>query len=102
MSCNCNDSIYRGDDSNAFGQQLLVLEANIPEGWEISRVEIKIGDLPVIIVNNPEFPLPIDLTADQTILLKDTNKIYVACYDQYGRKKTCKGFLPLNTTPKKV
>jgi hypothetical protein len=102
LSCNCG-KFYRGDDYSAFGQQFLTVQAaNIPEGFEVSKVEIKIGNLPVITRENPEFPLSINLTAEQSILLKDTNKIFMACYDQYGRKKTCEGCLEFNTKPKVV
>ena len=101
MGCNAN-ALYRGDDSGAFGQQLLKVEVNNPHELIISRLDIKIGDTIVIPVNNPTFPLFINLTAQQTAILKDSNKITFACYDQFGLKKTCKGYVSLKTLPRQV
>ena len=102
MSCNCNTGLYRGDDFASFGSTFLTINVAIPEDFTISKADIKIGNLPVITVTDPTFPLSVNLTSEQTILLKDTNKIYMACYDQYGRKKTCEGCLVFNTKPKVV
>lgn len=86
-------SIYKGDNTGAFSEgSFLKINVNgIPEGFEVSKAEIKIGILPVIEVENPVFPLGINLTSEQTSVLMNKNNIYVALYDSEGRKKTCKG-----------
>lgn len=86
-----NTYIYKGDDTGAFGATFLTVNANIPTGYNVSKAEIKIGILDPIIINNPDFPLSINLTSEQTALLMDKNSIYMAVYDDNNLKKTCKG-----------
>lgn len=92
MNCN-NTYIYKGDDTGAFGATFLTVNASIPTGYNVSKAEIKIGILDPIVIENPEFPLSINLTSEQTALLMDKNSIYMAVYDDNNLKKTCKGVI---------
>ena len=91
MSCNNVKSIFKGDDTNSFGQQFLVINATIPEGYTVSKAEFKCGSLPVMTFDNPTFPLSIELTATQTKLLTYQNQCYLKVYDQNGLGQTCTG-----------
>ena len=89
MTCN-NTYIYKGDDTGAFGATFLIINASIPTGYNVSKAEVKIGILDPIVIENPEFPLSINLTSEQTSLLMNRNDIYMAVYDDQGRKATCR------------
>ena len=91
MTCDDKNTIFQGDDTSAFGQNFLKINATIPEGWQISKVELRIGNLPLFVFENPVFPLFVNLDSDQTRMLEKTNEVYMAVYDVNGKKITCKG-----------
>lgn len=82
---------YKGDDFDAFDQEWAIVEFDCPEDWVVSRAEIKIGNLPVLIFPEPIFPFNLTLSRVQSIALKDTNKVTMAVYDTKGRKQTVEG-----------
>ena len=82
---------YKGDDYDAFDQEWAEVEFDCPEDWVVSRAEIRIGNLPVLIFPEPIFPFPLSLSSAQTSALKDTNKVTMAVYDVKGRKQTVEG-----------
>ena len=85
-------AIFKGDSTGSFGNTFLTIRAKgIPDGYVISKAKVKIGDLPVMTFENPEFPLKVNLSETQTRQLKAQNDCYLAIYDGDGRKKTCKG-----------
>ena len=95
-----NNPIFRGDSTAAFGQDWLEIHAEFPDDtWaeRITRAEFKVGPLPVMIFDNPVFPLTVNLTSEQSILLKDVNDCYLAVYDENGYKQTCEGQLTFPT-----
>ena len=85
--------IYKGDDTSAFGGNFCIIDATIPEGHLVSKAKVKIGNLPDITIETPEFPLRINLTSAQTRQLDTQNTCYMAIWDEQGRKKTCEGVL---------
>lgn len=82
--------IYTGDDSNAFGQDFLKIEIENLTMYEISKAIFRCGEI-IKEIENPEFPLKIDLTSKESELLKSMNTCYLAVFDEYGRKQTCEG-----------
>lgn len=82
---------FKGDDFDSFNQEWAEVVVDIPADWIVSKVELKIGNLPVMTFTDPIFPFPISLNASQTAGLKDVNTCYMALYDEYGRKQTCEG-----------
>ena len=91
------NSIFRGDDTGAFEQSWLQINVDIPLTWIVSKAELKIGDLPVMIFEYPEFPLMINLTSAQTLQLKDKNTCYLALYDENNLKQTLEGSYTFST-----
>ena len=79
---------YKGDDFDAFDQEWALIELDIPEDWIVSRAELKVGNLPVLVFEDPIFPIPVNLESYQTSNLKDVNTCYLAIYDEKGRKQT--------------
>lgn len=100
-----NNPITRFDDTAAFGADWIEIYAEFPdETWaeRISMAQFKVGNLPVMTFDSPEFPIRINLTSEQTGLLKDVNNCYLAVYDENGLKRTCEGTLTFTTTRRKV
>jgi hypothetical protein len=85
--------IYKGDDTSSFGNSFLTIEAEIPEGYSVSKAEIKVGNLPKMVFKDPVFPLVINLTSQQTRSLDTQNEVTMAVYDGSGKRKTCEGLL---------
>lgn len=89
--------LFRGDSTAAFNNTWLRIEADYPSDWEISRCDFKVGNLPVMVFDDPEFPIDINLTSSQTKLLKDTNSCYLSLYDKDGLKLTAEGTFTFET-----
>ena len=87
----CNYGIYKGDDTNAFGQIFLTINGHIPEGFVVSKAVVKIGTLPLFIYENPVFPLIIQLEEELTSKLDRRNNVYMKVYDANGKGRTCNG-----------
>ena len=85
------EKYYKGDDFGAFDENWVEINLDYPEEWIISKVGFKVGNLPTMNIEDPEFPLYINLTSEQTAGLKDVNTCYLAVYDAEGNKRTCEG-----------
>ena len=90
------NSIYRGDDTGAFGQTFLTIKAVIPEGWVITKAVWKAGEITKEF-QNPIFPISLNLSREETHKLKNINICYLAVYDQDELKQTCEGSLTFTT-----
>ena len=83
---------YKGDDFDAFDEEWALVEVDdLPEDWIVTKAELRVGDLPVMVFPDPVFPFPVNLASYQTSNLKDVNTCYIAIYDIKGRKKTLNG-----------
>lgn len=92
--------LFRCDDTDAFNQNWLTIEADYPQDWIVSMAEFKVSNLPSMFFEDPEFPLMINLSSAQTALLKDTNSCYLTLYDTEGRRQTCEGTFIFETRKK--
>lgn len=106
MTCNKKDnSIYKEDDYRAFGGKLFVVNATFPpemlDGHTISKAEIRCGEL-LFTFDNPEFPLEVTPTAEQTAIMKHINTCYLKVYDENGYGLTCDGQLQFVANDKVV
>ena len=99
-----SQNIYQGDNTAAFGGNFLTIDVSAGEGKPVppmTKAELKIGCFTKVI-ENPTFPLKVNLTEDETAQLKTENTAYSAVWDAQGRKKTCEGSLVINTNPQRV
>lgn len=85
--------IFRGDNTGAFDNNFITINAKIPEGKIVSKAKLRIGNLPVMTFNSPTFPLKVNLNSAQTSQLSTQTECYLAVYDEEGRKATCIGKL---------
>ena len=88
--------LFRGDDTNAFGQKFITIELDNAEGLGIYKAEFKCGTI-LKTFENPIFPIDISLSAEETSKLFQNNACYLAIYDEFGRKHTCSGYLTFST-----
>lgn len=93
--------IYRGDDTRAFNGKPIKITLINADDKVITKAEFKCGSI-LQTFENPEFPLKVWLSADETKQLKPTNVCYLAIYDENGYKKTCKGFFKFNSLPEVI
>ena len=84
--------LYRGDDTDAFGQRFITINLENATGLTITKAEFKCGYL-LKTFENPVFPIDISLTSEETSKLSQNNSCYLAIYDEQGRKHTCNGYL---------
>ena len=86
-------SIYKNDDTNAFGRHWLVV--NAPKGIDsklITKCEFQCGSF-YHEEKNPEFPFYIDPSAEDTKKLDKNNYCFLKIYDSKGRGVTLEGTL---------
>lgn len=89
-------NLIRGDDSQAFGQNLLRItlkdESGLLNNHSISKCEIRFNGCVTKTFENPEFPLIINLTSEESDKLSvGGNKAVMAVWDELGRKVTPEG-----------
>ena len=100
-------NLIRGDDSQAFGQNLLRITLSDPDHLldthSISKCEIRFNGCVTKVFENPEFPLVINLTSEESDKLSvGNNTAVMAVWDEDGRKLTPKGGQIINIGAKKV
>lgn len=80
--------LTRGDDSDAFGQEeFLRINYNVPAGQVVSRAILVCGALKLTF-NNPSNPIEVNLTSEQTAILKDNNCCNIVLYDALNKQIT--------------
>ena len=95
-------AITQGDDTGAFGNTWLVIDlTGIPEGFVVKKLKLIFGAVDKD-YNNPEFPLPVNLTSAETKILRcGMNTGYVICYDENNHAQTCRGSFTDEVLPRK-
>lgn len=94
-------TIYRGDNTEAFGSKFLLIDIENPNALVISKAEFRCGDVLKEFLN-PIFPIEVSLNEKETETLQRTNYGYLAVYDEKGRKKTLEGSVSFNAKGKVV
>lgn len=80
--------ITRTDDTDAFGQPpLLEINYNVPEGQTVTKAIFKCGAIKLTF-NSPSNPIQINLTGEQTAILKDNNCCSLILYDGNNKQQT--------------
>lgn len=104
--------IYKGDDTAAFGGLLVRIHLILPpelENIPITKAVVSINvDCNLInnditkVYENPTFPLDINLNSTETKKLQSKNHLYLAVWDELGRKRTATGSLDFDSYGCKV
>lgn len=89
-----SQSIFQGDNTAAFGNNYITININNPLGYPISKAVFVTGNGNIKkTFENPEFPLIVNFTSQETQQLKANNVGYLVVFDSQGRQKTCNGSL---------
>ena len=84
-------SINRGDNTKAFGFDFLRIYLNNPNNLKITKAVFQInGQLEKEFIN-PEFPLRVNFSGQETELLCQVNICKLALWDEAGRRRTADG-----------
>ena len=84
-------SIYRGDNTGAFGNDFLRIYLNNPNKLIITKAVIQINNKLDKIYEYPSFPLRVNFTGAETEMLEQRNTCKMALWDEYGRRRTAEG-----------
>lgn len=87
------NSIYKGDDTAAFGNDFITISLENPEEEAISKAIFTCGDKIEKVFLDPVFPLVVNLTSEETSILNSSNVCHLVVYDSEGRQRTCDGSL---------
>lgn len=94
--------ITRGDDSDAFGQpELLRINFVVPEEQTVSKAILKCGTLQLEF-DEPVSPIDVNLTGEQTAILKDNNCCDFIMFDGNGKRLTIPCIAEVKTTEDKL
>lgn len=86
-------TIYKGDDTNAFGQNFIKI--NRPqnsEGYTISKVIFQCGPIQKV-YTRPQFPIYVNFSHDESKKLQTISECYMQVFDEKGLRVTCSGTL---------
>lgn len=89
-------TVYKGDDTSAFGNNLIRIELKGAEGYTISKVIFQCGTVQKIF-NRPQFPILIDFTSEESSQLYEDAECYLQVFDEKGRRQTCGTILKFKT-----
>ena len=85
-----NNAVYKGDNTGAFGNNFLTINLNNPLGYPISKAIFVCGCIKKTF-DNPEFPLRINFSSQESQYLRTNNVGYLVVFDSENRQKTCNG-----------
>ena len=82
--------IIKYDNTAAFGNCLFkVKEPQIPDGFSVSRIAVQIGPLTKSYSGNElSYPIPVQLTREESSKLEHENPVYILLYDEDGNAQT--------------
>ena len=81
-------TLYRGDDTDAFGSSFITINLATSISGTISRAVFQCETIKKVF-DNPVFPLSIELTSAETKGLRANNTCYLAVWDENNKKRTC-------------
>ena len=84
-------SIYKGDNTGAFGNDFLRIYLNNPNNLIITKAVIQINNKLDKVYEYPIFPLRVNFTGEETEYLDQQNTCRMALWDEYGRRRTAEG-----------
>lgn len=93
--------IYKGDDTNAFGQNFIRIDLVNDSNYTISKCIFQCGPIQKI-YTRPQFPLYVNFSHVESERLYQTSECYLQVFDEKGLRQTCKGSLTFTARPKVV
>lgn len=94
-------TIYKGDDTNAFGQNFIKIDLTGAEGYTISKVIFQCGPIQKV-YTRPQFPIYVNFNHNESNRLQQNSVCYLQIFDEKGRRQTCEGTLSFTAKTKVV
>lgn len=91
-------TIYKGDDTNAFGQNFLKIDLSAPDNYTISKVIFQCGPVQKVYVR-PQFPIYVNFSSEESKRLHSISECYLQVFDEKGLRQTCQGTLTFTAEP---
>ena len=86
-------TIYKGDDTNAFGQHFIrIHRPTNMDDYTISKVIFQCGPIQKVF-SKPVFPIYVDFSAAESKKLNQNSVCYLQVFDERGLRQTCHGTL---------
>ena len=89
-------TIYKGDDTSAFGQNFIKINLSGLEGKYISKAIFQCGTVQLVF-NRPQFPIYVNFTSEESSQLYEDAECYLQVFDEKGRRQTCGTILKFKT-----
>ncbi len=94
-------TIYKGDDTNAFGENFIKIDVQNTAGYTISKCIFQCGPIQKVFVR-PQFPIYVNFSHVESERLYQQSECFLQIFDEKGLRKTCKGSLNFTAQPKVV
>lgn len=94
-------SIYKGDDTDAFNDNFLIINLKGSEGYIISKVIFQCGNIQKV-YTRPQFPIYVNFSHAESERLFQESTCYLQVFDEKGRRKTCEGSLSFTAKTKVI
>lgn len=94
-------TIYKGDDTNAFGQNFIKIDLVNASGYTISKVIFQCGPIQKVFIR-PQFPIYVNFSHVESQRLYQLSECYLQVFDEKGLRQTCKGTLTFTAQPQVI
>ena len=94
-------TIYKGDDTNAFGEDFIIISLKGAETLTISKVIFQCGPIQKV-YTKPQFPIKVNFNHNESSKLLQNSVCYLQVFDERGRRKTCEGSLSFTAKQKVI
>ena len=94
-------SIYKGDDTAAFGQNFIRINFEDADKYNISKCIFQCGPIQKVYIR-PQFPIYVNFTHEESQKLYQTSECYLQVFDEKGLRQTCTGTLTFTAKPQVI
>lgn len=94
-------SIYKGDDTNAFGQDFIKINLKNAGDYTISKVIFQCGPVQKV-YTRPQFPIYVNFSHNESVRLQKESTCYLQVFDEKGLRQTCEGTLTFTANAKVI
>lgn len=94
-------AIYKGDDTDAFGQNFITIDLVGAEDKVISKVIFQCGPVQKV-YTRPKFPIQVNFSTNESRRLYQESVCYLQVFDEKGRRQTCEGSLNFTAKAKVI
>lgn len=89
-------TIYKGDDTSAFGKNFIKIYLKGMDDYIISKAIFQCGTVQLTF-NRPQFPIFINFNSEETSQLYEDAECYLQVFDEKGRRYTFNTTLTFTT-----